>query len=118
MSKNPSTSKMEEGVRQKLFDAGLKLHKGRSVIQCGHEASRDNHPVLSPGILIKSAKVAVEIDSGSTHADDFEKDQLRNQLLGEVGWTVIRLRLGDLSEVGHTMSSPSPLLPPRHRSKP
>ncbi|MGO4785178.1 DUF559 domain-containing protein [Cryobacterium sp. W22_MBD10_FK3] len=100
MSKNPSTSKMEEGVRQKLLDAGLKLHKGRSAIQCGYEASRDNHPVLSPDILIKSAKVAVEIDSDFTHADEFIKDQLRNQLLGEVGWTVVRLRLGGLSEVG------------------
>lgn len=100
MSKNPSTSKMEESVRQRLLDAGLKLHKGRSAIQCGHEASRDNHPVLSPDILIKSAKVAVEIDSGYTHADEFVKDQLRNQLLGEVGWTVVRLRLGGLSEVG------------------
>ena len=100
MSKNPSTSKMEEEVRQKLLDAGLKLHKGRSAIQCGYEASRDNHPVLSPDILIKSAKVAVEIDSDFTHANELVKDQLRNQLLSEVGWTVVRLRLGGLSEVG------------------
>jgi hypothetical protein len=100
MSMNPSTSKMEEEVRQKLLDDGLKLHKGRTAIQCEYEASRDNHPVLSPDILIKSAKVAVEINPGFTHADEFVKDQLRNQLLSEVGWTVVRLRLGGLSEVG------------------
>jgi hypothetical protein len=100
MSKNPSTSILEENVRQKLRDAGLKLHKGRSAIQCGHEPERDNHPVLSPDILVSSAKVAVEVDSEMTHAGSEENDLLRNRLLEGVGWTVVRLRLGGLRPLG------------------
>lgn len=100
MSKNPTTSGMEEQVRRKLIDAGLKLHKGRSAIQCGFELIKGNHPVLSPNILIKSSKVAVEVDSYYTHGDEVEKDRLRNQLLADVGWTVVRLRLGGLEAIG------------------
>jgi very-short-patch-repair endonuclease len=100
MSQNHVTSKLEDSIRQKLIDAGLKLHKGRSAIQCGHEPVFDNYPVLTPDILITSSKVAVEIDSDYTHSTEVDKDRIRNHLLAEVGWTVVRLRLGGLEPVG------------------
>jgi hypothetical protein len=100
MSNNPTTSILEEDVRTKLKATGLKLHKGRSAVQCGFEPVLGNHPVLSPDILIKSAKVAVEVDSEYTHGDELAKDILRNQLLNDVGWTVVRLRLGGLQAIG------------------
>lgn len=100
MSKNLTTSRTEENVRQKLRDAGLKLHKGRSAIQCGFEPKLGNYPILTPDILLSGTQVAVEVDSDYTHADELDNDRLRNQLLNDLGWTVVRLRLGGLTSIG------------------
>ena len=99
-SRNLSTSKTEQQVRDKLIAAGFAVHKGRSAIQCGHEPQRDNFPVLTPDILISKTKVCIEVDPAYTHAGKEEKDQTRNDLLGGVGWQVVRLRLGGLGAIG------------------
>lgn len=99
-SRNLSTSKTELQVRDKLIAAGFMLHKGRSAIQCGLEPRRGNFPVLTPDILISRTKVCIEVDPAYTHAGKEETDQLRNDLLGGVGWKVIRLRLGGLGAIG------------------
>lgn len=107
-SGNPATSKTEQQVRDNLIAAGFVVHKGRSAIQCGHEPQRDNFPVLTPDILISKAKVCIEVDPAYTHAGKEEADQLRNDLLGGVGWQVVRLRLGGLGAIGeHDVLAPS-----------
>jgi len=83
-----------------LIEAGLTVHKGRSAIQCGHDSGRDNFPILTPDILISRTKVCVEVDTAYTHADEEQKDRTRNALLAEVGWRVVRLRLGGLNPIG------------------
>ncbi|MHA7168358.1 DUF559 domain-containing protein [Arthrobacter bambusae] len=99
-SRNLTTSQTEQQVRDKLVAAGLAVHKGRSGIQCGHEAQRNNFPILTPDILISKTRVCVEVDPAHTHAGKENDDRTRNQLLDDVGWTVVRLRLGGLESVG------------------
>lgn len=99
-SRNLSTSLTEQQVKDKLIAAGFVVHKGRSAIQCGHEPQRGNFPVLTPDILISKTKVCVEVDPAYTHAGKEEEDQIRNDLLGGVGWQVVRLRLGGLGAIG------------------
>ncbi|MDQ0676555.1 hypothetical protein QFZ36_004181 [Pseudarthrobacter siccitolerans] len=99
-SRNLSTSKTEQEVRDKLVAAGFRVHKGRSAIQCGHEPERNNFPVLTPDILISKTKVCVEVDPAYTHAGKEREDKRRNDLLAGVGWQVVRLRLGGLGPIG------------------
>lgn len=99
-SHNPVTSKTEQDLRQRLSDAGLALHRGRSAIQCGFDDTRGNWPVLTPDFLIKDSKVCIEFDSGYTHTGEEDADRRRNKLLEDVGWTVVRLRTGGLPALG------------------
>lgn len=99
-SKNPTTSKLEEQVREKLVAAGLEVHAGRSAIQCDQNPIHGNYPVLTPDICISCSKVCVEIDSAKTHAEELDNDRSRNALLAGVGWTVVRLRLGGMEPIG------------------
>lgn len=99
-SKNPVTSKLEIDVREKLVAAGLSVHKGRSAIQCGHEASRDNYPRITPDILISHTKVCVEVDPKFIHEFKEVEDRTRNELLTGAGWNVVRLRLGGVPALG------------------
>lgn len=99
-SRSTAVSKTEEQVRNRLVAAGLSVHKGRSAIQCGFEPSRSNYPLLTPDILISKTKVCVEVDSGFTHAGMEGRDTTRNALLADVGWQVVRLRLGGLAPIG------------------
>lgn len=98
-SKNFEMSKLELSVRKKLEAAGLILHKGRSAIQCKFDPARGNWPILTPDLLIKGAKVAIEVDVAYTHKD-VDKDRFRNKLLADVGWTTVRLRMGGLEALG------------------
>ncbi|WP_248761232.1 DUF559 domain-containing protein [Pseudarthrobacter sp. SSS035] len=99
-SVSTAISKTERQVRDKLLGLGIQVHKGRSGIQCGHEPGRNNFPILTPDILISKTKVCVEVDPAYTHAGKETVDETRNELLAEVGWTVVRLRLGGLKAVG------------------
>jgi hypothetical protein len=99
-SKNPVTSKVEQQVRERLVEAGFLVHKGRSAIQCGHEPVRNNFPILTPDILIRRTKVCVEVDTAYSHGDEEQQDRTRNVLLADVGWHVVRLRLGGLDPIG------------------
>lgn len=115
-STNPVTSKTEQLVMESLLAAGFSLHKGRSAIQCGLEPLKGNYPVLTPDILVSKSKVCVEVDPAYHHDGQamFERDRLRNQLLADVGWTVVRLRLGGLAAIGEhdVLSDPAnPTLP-------
>ena len=98
-SRNFEMSKLELTVREKLEAAGLALHKGRSAIQCEFDPARGNWPIITPDLLIKGAKVAIEVDVAYTHTS-VEKDIFRNKLLAGVGWTTVRLRLGGLGPLG------------------
>lgn len=87
-------------VMEKLAESGISVNTERSSIQCGHEPERDNYPNLTPDILISDSKVCVEVDTAYTHGDEEAKDRTRNALLAEVGWQVVRLRLGGLEPIG------------------
>jgi hypothetical protein len=98
-SRNFEMSKLELTVRQKLEAAGLVLHKGRSAVQCDFDPARGNWPIITPDLLLKGAKVAIEVDTAFTHTN-VENDRFRNKLLADVGWTTVRLRLGGLGPLG------------------
>lgn len=100
MSHNPITSKTEQELRQRLTDAGLPLHPGRSAVQCGFDQDHRTWPVLTPDFLIRDSTVCVEFDSGYTHAGEEDADRRRNRLLADIGWTVVRLRTGGLPALG------------------
>lgn len=99
-SHNPVTSKAEHDLGQRLSDAGLDLHRGRSAIQCGFDGTRGNWPVLTPDFLVKESRVCIEFDPGYTHTGGEEDDLRRNELLTDVGWVVVRLRTGGLPALG------------------
>ncbi|MGH1522844.1 DUF559 domain-containing protein [Leifsonia sp. L25] len=90
---------MELQVRQKLVEAGFKVHKGRSAIQCEYDPVGKNYPVLTPDILLSGTKVCIEVDTDRTHPNA-DNDRRRDALLAAVGWTVVRLRLGALEPLG------------------
>jgi hypothetical protein len=90
---NPTTSKIEQHVVQRLLEAGLPVRQGLAI-QCGYDALRDLFPVLIPGLIIDGTTVCVEVDPVYTHGGRELQDVMRNAPLTDVGWTVVRLRLG------------------------
>lgn len=94
------TSKLEEAARAKLTAAGVNFLEERLGIQCGLDEPRNKYPVLTPDMIVADSRVCVEIDSDRDHADRVDQDLVRNQLLAEAGWRVVRLRLGGLEAIG------------------
>ena len=93
---------MEKKAVAMLRTAGVDLIVERMAIQAGHDIVRDTHPLLTPDAIVVGTKVCIEIDPAWTHEGDPKKadDTKRNELLAAVGWTVVRLRLGNLKPVG------------------
>jgi len=96
-----STSAIEKQVRRFLREAGYPVAK-RGVL-CHHPDEGKTFLTLTPDGVIEECRLAIEVDpcspvrfhGSSHHAEtEFEKDRVRNSLLGAVGWTVLRLRLG------------------------
>ena len=96
-----STSAIEKQVRRFLRDAGYPVAK-RGVL-CHHPDEGKTFLTLTPDAVIAEWRLAIEVDpcspvrfhGSSHHAEgEVEKDRIRNSLLGAVGWTVLRLRLG------------------------
>lgn len=59
-----------------------------------------------PDILIPDLRIAVELDSPGRDQDGHrgakaERDRLKDAKLADVGWTVIRVRVGGLEDVDH-----------------
>lgn len=59
-----------------------------------------------PDILLSQRRIAVELDSPGRYGDGHsgaaaERDRLKDEKLTEVGWTVIRVRIGGLEAVDH-----------------
>lgn len=92
-SQNPATSKIEHHVVQRLLEAGLPGRQGLAI-QCGYDPLREMFPVLTPDLIIDGTTVCVEVDPVYTHGGRELQDVMRNALLTDVGWTVVRLRLG------------------------
>lgn len=93
------TSAIEKQVRRFLREAAYPVSK-RGVL-CHHPDEGKTFLTLTPDIVVEDWRLAVEVDPcspvrhhGSSHRADVEKDRARNALLEEVGWTVLRLRLG------------------------
>jgi hypothetical protein len=100
------TSKAEQEVRQFLHDSGYPITAKKAGILCHHPEQGRDFLTLTPDIVIEDWRLAIEVDPcapsphGYTHAGTEEVDRLRNDLLADVGWSVIRLRLG-ASKGGH-----------------
>jgi hypothetical protein len=92
-SQNPATSKIEQHVVQRMLEAGLTVRQGLAI-QCGYDGLRNLFPVLTPDLIIDGTRVCVEVDPVYTHGGRELQDVMRNALLTDVGWTVVRLRLG------------------------
>lgn len=96
------TSKVEDGVKDFLREAGFQIAKGPMGVVCHHPEAGRSSLVITPDIVLRDLWLAIEVDPcnanhrgrGFSHAGNEDKDRLRNELLAAVGWTVIRLRLG------------------------
>lgn len=99
-ARNLQTSAIEQRVRQAVAEAGYPVQGRRMSVLCRHPQRDGDLLALTPDIVLADHKIAIEVDPlgpaghGYSHADAEPKDRVRNQLLEEAGWTVIRLRLG------------------------
>lgn len=99
---NSVTSKVEEEVRAFLWESGYEVPEKKLAIWCRHPQRLARFLALTPDIALVEHKLALEVDPcapnssnrGATHFGLEEEDLLRNALMVEAGWTVIRLRLG------------------------
>ncbi len=107
-SHNPVTSGVEQAVRDILVGAGYTVPERKLAIWCSHASIPDEVATITPDIVLVDHHVVVEVDPcqplkshhGSTHRGKEAEDRLRNEMLAEAGWTVLRLRLG-AEEGGH-----------------
>lgn len=99
---NPVTSVVEERVRKLLREAGYQVPKQKMAVWCNHPDRPGRLLPLTPDIVLIGKRLAIEVHPcgqltshhGFTHRGKEDEDRLRNRLLEEVGWTVVRLRLG------------------------
>ena len=87
-------SAAEEKMRRFLEEEGLQLLPPNTAIRLAEKFF--NQMFAVPDIVLDGAPIAVEYDDVSTHAGRTEKDILKGQLLGQVGWRLIRVRTGGL----------------------
>lgn len=108
---NSVTSKVEEEVCTFLRESGYQVPETKLAIWCRHPQRLARFLALTPDIALVEHKLAIEVDPcapissgsrGATHLGAEEEDLLRNDLMVEAGWTVVRLRLGGLqgSQIG------------------
>ena len=96
------SSLIEETVRAHFVNLGYAMSEEKMAVLCRHPDPKHKYLSLTPDIVLVDHKIAVEVDPcgqcdsarGYTHRGEEEKDQIRNDLFSEAGWTVIRLRLG------------------------
>lgn len=101
-ARNRVTSVVEEKARDLMRQAGHRVPKQKMAVWCRHPGKPGRLLPITPDIVLIGKRIAIEIDPcgvvtghhGSTHRGKEAEDQLRNELLADVGWTVLRLRLG------------------------
>ena len=101
-ARNRVTSVTEEKAREVLREAGYRVPKQKMAVWCRHPDKPGRLLPLTPDIVLIGKRLAIEVDPcgqvtshhGSSHRGKEADDRLRNHLLEEVGWTVLRLRLG------------------------
>jgi hypothetical protein len=100
-SRNTVTSKIEETVRVAVLAAGYAVPEEKLAVVCRHPDDDARRLALTPDVVLVEHKIAIEVDPlgehdgrGYSHLGEEEKDHLRNSLLTQAGWTVIRVRLG------------------------
>lgn len=101
-SHNPVASGVEQKARDIIAGAGYTLPEQKLAIWCPHPSIPDEVAAITPDIVLVDHHIAVEVDPcqpmmshhGSTHRGKEEDDRLRNDLLADAGWAVLRLRLG------------------------
>jgi hypothetical protein len=101
-ARNHVSSLIEETVRAHFVKMGYAVPEEKMAALCHHPDPKHKYLSLTPDVVLIDHKIAVEVDPcgqcdsarGYTHRGEGEKDQIRNDLFNEAGWTVIRLRLG------------------------
>lgn len=82
--------------------AGYVVPEDKVSVWCPHPDKPNWLLPLTPDVALVEHLIAVEVDPcgattshhGSSHRGEEEQDRLRNTLMGEVGWSVLRMRLG------------------------
>lgn len=98
--KRAHSSKVEERVRTMLQGHGMELLGPHHGVQAGLDPEAGYWPILTPDLILKGHRVAVEVDPAGApdgpagHDKTRAADEKRNRLMAEAGWTVVRLRLG------------------------
>lgn len=92
---NTATSKLERRVRADIEKMGFSLYPPSTALVTDEDERGRIHK-YTPDIMVKSRKVIVEVDPEFTHAG-IEKeadDRRRGQCYEDLGYGVVRLRLG------------------------
>ena len=84
------------------MEAGYSISRRKMAVWVRHPDKEGRLLPLTPDIVFPEHRLAIEIDPcapangfrGYSHFGKEEEDLLRNTLLEEAGWTVVRLRLG------------------------
>lgn len=98
--KRVHSSKVEERVRTMLQGRGIEVLDPHHGVQAGLDPEAGYWPILTPDLILKGHRVAIEVDpTGSPdgpagHDKKRAADEKRNRLMAEAGWTLVRLRLG------------------------
>lgn len=88
-----ATSKLEMRIRSDLKAAGFKLYpQGTALITYPDE--NGNKHRYTPDIIVKKPKVIVEVDPEFTHLGKEHDDERRGRLYQQLGYGVVRYRLG------------------------
>lgn len=99
---NPVTSKTEMRVRAAMSGAGFRLARQGTAIWTLADHRGMPHK-YTPDIILPAEKLIVEVDPEYTHggAVKIADDLLRNQMYADIGYRVVRLRMGGAKALSH-----------------
>lgn len=92
---NTASSKLEKRVRNDIIKMGHNPYPGSTAIVTYPDERGKVHK-YTPDIILKNRKVIIEVDPEFTHSgeDKLEDDYRRGKCYQDLGYGVVRLRLG------------------------
>lgn len=88
-----ATSKLEQSIRQDLERSGFKFYpQGTALITYPDELGKKHR--YTPDLICMNKKLIVEVDPLYTHAGKEADDARRGKLYQQLGYGVVRIRIG------------------------
>jgi len=110
----PSNSKVEHRFGILLSQYGVPVlldSKVNSIRVMGRLNTKVKSTSVYPDLIIPELKICVEYDPEWSHYNSVERDTRKDELLKQVGWEVIRVRIGSLSKINpHDVQASGPTI--------